>query len=123
MRIRNGYVCADAPDGQGQIWMGRLLNGAFQPNEGFEATLKQATAWTLYTSDDDLSEMDGPLEVAGVPVLPDVFQAVRAWVSAGAAVDVAATEFGGIRGVVVRGAGRVAIMAQCIALSELEGDA
>lgn len=123
MRLRDGYVCADGPDGFGQVWMGRLMNGAFKPNSGFEATLRQATAWTLYRSDADLSEMDEPIEIAGVPVFPETFQAVWAWVSAGSPVEVAATEFCGVRGVAVRGSGRVAIMAQCIELSELEGDA
>jgi hypothetical protein len=123
MRLRNGYVSEDWHNGEGQIWMGRPMNCAFKPNEGFEATLRQATAWTLFSTDADLSEMDEPMEVAGVPVFPKTFQSVWAWVSAGAPVEVAATEFCGIRGVAVRGSGRVAIMAQCIALSELEGDA
>lgn len=123
MRLRNGYVCEDWHNGEGQVWMGRLMSGAFEPNEGFEATLRQATAWTRFSTDADLSEMDEPMEVAGVPVFPETFHAVWAWVSAGAPVEVAATEFCGIRGVAVRGSGRVAILAQCIPLSELECDA
>jgi hypothetical protein len=123
MRLRNGYVSEDCDNGEGQIWMGRLMNGAFKPNDGFEATLRQATAWTLFSTDADLSEMDEPMEIAGVPVFPETFQSVWAWVSAGAPVEVAATEFCGIRGVAVWGSGRVAIMLSCLSLSELEGDA
>lgn len=123
LRIRGDYVCLDTDDGEGQIWMGRRDSTPSIANDGFETTLRLATAWTRVDRLGDLDDCMPVIEVAGVPVLPATFQSAWAWVSAGAPVDVAPTEFCGIRGVVLRGAGRVAILAQCMTLGELEAEA